>query len=394
MNGATEITLSNATVTSGVGISATMTSNNHNAEDETIPQWKRDFLAKKKTLLLHQQARLKQVAVPSSSDSESGEKTDNEQTDLPSKATQGDEKVKVNGDRPSPVPAVVNGFLPAEPDTEDDDVDSDVDSSMDGDSTDDETVDGKSGGYSFLTAEKYDPDDETEARESSELIIPKEPNVSENKSSTQLADVVVKSAQETSKVASDSAETDTDGSANELPYKPGFVSKLLNKWSSITDQPSNYSPQPSGTKPTSSTVSAPSSSAVVNSTRCTTPAEDRNYSPSNSRSVSQPAAPRPAAEHTPHQTSSSPSRAARPNSGILGADSKSPDEGVSDSVSEELVKRIASYRAPSEIILIESPREQLREGSVSCEDKLPDLSVDTTSEISASQQSDDSPSHR
>ena len=410
MNGAAEISIPNATVSGGVSVSTS----NHTATDnvdETIPQWKREFLAKKKALMMHQQARLKQVAVAPSSDSET---TDTDRDNSPLLSSRAQNEVKVNGTIAEISVAadgevVTNGgYLPAESADEEEvvteeDGDDDSSSSVDeGDSTDDEQVDGKSGGYSFITAEKYVPESVADeaTRNSPELIV-----VTENRRSP--VTVVSSKQQEKEKessspslvdsnTASDSAENDTDNSSNELPYRPGFVSKLLNKWSSISyqtqsQQPSNYTPQSSGTRP-SPISSINNSVSPVPSTSTTEEQQDSNYTLGNTHSGSAIAsaaelthAPQRSVSADAHRTSS---RAERPSSGILG--SGDADEGVSDSVSEELVKRRSSYRAPSEIILIESPREQLREGSVS-EDRLPELSVDTSTEITQYNTEESSP---
>mgnify|MGYP001794726114 CR=1 FL=1 len=402
MNGAAEISIPNATVSEGVSVSTSNHSATDNA-DETIPQWKREFLAKKKALMMHQQARLKQVAVAPLSDSET---TDTDRDNSPLLSSRARNEVKVNGTVAEISVAaggeVVSngGYLPAESADEEDvvteeDGHDDSSSSVDeGDSTDDELVDGKSGGYSFITAEKYVPESVADeaTRNSPELIV-----VTENRRSP--VTVVSSKQQEKeressspslvdSNAASDSAENDTDNSSNELPYRPGFVSKLLNKWSSISyqtqsQQPSNYTPQSSGTRPSPiSSINNSVSPAPSTSTSTTEEQQDSNYTLRNTRSGSAIAsaaelthAPQRSVSADAHRTSS---RAERPSSGILS--SGDTDEGVSDSVSEELVKRRSSYRAPSEIILIESPREQLREGSVS-EDRLPELSVDTSTEI-------------
>ena len=403
MNGAADISIPNTTVSGCVKIST----NNHSATDnadETIPQWKREFLAKKKALMMHQQARLKQVAVAPSSDSET---TDTDRDNSPLLSSRARNEVKVNGTVAEISVAadgevVTNGgYLPAKSADEEEDVvteedgDDDSSSSVDEeDSTDDEQVDGKSGAYSFITAEKYVPESVADeaSRNSPELIVE-----TENRRSP--VTVVSSKQQETeressspslvdSHAASDSAENDTDNSSNELPYRPGFVSKLLNKWSSISyqtqsQQPSNYTPQSSGTRPSPiSSINNSVSPVPSTSTSTTEEQQDSNYTLGNTRSGSAIAsaaelthAPQLSVSADAHRTSS---RAERPSSGILS--SGDTDEGVSDSVSEELVKRRSSYRAPSEIILIESPREQLREGSVS-EDRLPELSVDTSTEI-------------
>ena len=401
MNGAAEISIPNTTVSGGVSISTS----NHTATDnvdEAIPQWKREFLAKKKALMMHQQARLKLVAVAPSSDSET---TDTDRDNSPLLSSRARNEVKVNGTVAEILEAadgevVTNGgYLPAESADEEEEVvteedgDDDCSNSVDeGDSTDDEQVDGKSGGYSFITAEKYVPESVADeaTRNSPELIV-----VTENRRSpvTVVSSKQLEKSRESSSpllvdsnAASDSAENDTDNSSNELPYRPGFVSKLLNKWSSISyqtqsQQPSNYTPQSSGTRP-SPISSINNSVSPAPSTSTTEEQQDSNYTLGNSRSGSAIAsaadlthAPQRSVSADAHRTSS---RAERPSSGILS--SGDTDEGVSDSVSEELVKRRSSYRAPSEIILIESPREQLREGSVS-EDRLPELSVDTSTEI-------------
>ena len=410
MNGAAEISIPNTTVSGGVSVSTSNHSATDNA-DETIPQWKREFLAKKKALMMHQQARLKQVAVAPSSDSET---TDTDRDNSPLLSSRAQNEVKVNGTVAEISVAadgevVTNGgYLPAESADEEDvvteeDGDDDSSSSVDeGDSTDDEQVDGKSGGYSFITAEKYVPvsvaDEAT--RNSPELIV-----VTENRRSpvTLVSSKQREKERESSSpslvdsnAASDSAENDTDNSSNELPYRPGFVSKLLNKWSSISyqtqsQQPSNYTPQSSGTRP-SPISSINNSVSPAPSTSTTEEQQDSNYTLGNTRSGSAIAsaaelthAPQRSVSADAHRTSS---RAERPSSGILS--SGITDEGVSDSVSEELVKRRSSYRAPSEIILIESPREQLREGSVS-EDRLPELSVDTSTEITQYNTEESSP---
>ena len=411
MNGAAEISIPNTTVSGGVSVSTSNHTATDNA-DETIPQWKREFLAKKKALMMHQQARLKQVAVAPSSDSET---TDTDRDNSPLLSSRARNEVKVNGTVAEISVAadgevVTNGgYLPAESADEEEEVvteedgDDDSSSSVDeGDSTDDEQVDGKSGGYSFITAEKYVPESVADeaTRNSPELIV-----VTENRRSpvTVVSSKQLEKSRESSSpllvdsnAASDSAENDTDNSSNELPYRPGFVSKLLNKWSSISyqtqsQQPSNYTPQSSGTRP-SPISSINNSVSPAPSTSTTEEQQDSNYTLGNTRSGSAIAsaaelthAPQRSVSADAHRTSS---RAERPSSGILS--SGDTDEGVSDSVSEELVKRRSSYRAPSEIILIESPREQLREGSVS-EDRLPELSVDTSTEITQYNTEESSP---
>lgn len=319
----------------------TTTSTAMPAEDrrEDVPQWKQDFLAKKKTLQLHEMARLSKVA--SVDDEPVRGEGENNATVISADAS--------NGDHASNGHVIMDDDVVTESDC--DSVDSSIDSSTsgeDGPSTGRSA--GRSGGYSFVTAEQFDPTEPLVVNKTVHTVVDEQTNDSGN-----------------------------DSSSNELPYQPGFVSKLLNKWSSIsyqTNQTSNY---------TSSAFKSVATDQLFKS---------KSLDNDGGRTVNVES--KPVKSYSVDSTLSSGSV---PTSVVDSSSVEAVVEGyktviATDSIDEELVKRRASYRLPDEIILIESdnlsPRELIRDGSVSCEDKLPDLTTDNIIHLSDK----DSPNYR
>lgn len=142
------------------------TRDNGNSQDQLddlshLPQWKRDFIEKKRALAAHQKLQQQR----------------------------GTSKLQSNHH--------TNGF---QKDLIDDEQRLETDSTSDSDSDSSDSNTHKSGGYSFVNGEQYNPDPMDDIRDS------------------------------------EKSEESTEDSSSEYNYKPGYVTKLLNKWSNISYQ--------------------------------------------------------------------------------------------------------------------------------------------------------------
>ena len=228
-----------------------------------LPQWKKDFLEKKRALAALQRERNAKILAHDNGSSHgktSDYKTKGSNYTTPSATSNSNSKANSNSTSTTHLTMNGSAIRPSEVTTDTasttDTTDTESLSSAEGDATK------ISGGYSFVTGETFTPEDSSESA---------------------------------------SNATDTE---DELAYRPGFVHKLLNKWSTISYQ-------------------AP---------------------PVPERKPSRPITLNPA-----------PASAAGQANGKFNNRSEQRSTDKSKTTPEE---RRPSYRAPNEIILIESPRDE------------------------------------
>lgn len=285
-----------------------------------IPQWKRDYLAKKQAFLQYQTERMKVTPIqPVSHISQQNESKSREEN-----TRKEGEVLLISTDstKMSFQSNADNRIIDADELIPPGDMTSDSDdSSIDSDSDNDSQTEhrrGKSGGYSVLNGERLSPS----AVSSDEEEENKDPESTET-------------------------ESETEG-FSELKYHPGFVSKLLNKWSSISYQ---------GESVTASTPTSPPANPPTQSrTFLTLQHSTDKFSPSK-QNVAEPLKSSQEKRIEPH-TKHGPTLTTNPNNLKNEDGMNTPTDNGEDSF-DGVSRRRCSYRAANEIILIESGSPRL-----------------------------------
>ena len=304
--------------------------NSHSSNGlSAVPQWKQEFLAKKRALRDHQwnhNQRLLNTNVGNNPTSSFSGDVDSDFRKDDKKPTT-DENITFatsnNGaliDLTSNQPIVIDGKsgdknIDNDTDNENSETDSDCSSEEDFGISTSETHNKKAGGYSFITGERLGAN-ASDVEDSSE----------ESKSST--------------------ADSDTEGSA-EFKYKPGFVSRLLNKFSTIS-----YQGEPLNNGLPSYKADGYERPPIEGAS---------SMKPSNG-SAPLHLSNKPPKSMAAHDLSTHSSKDATPLTSpthVLTAIKTSLDSTSAETTaSVEPKLSMQSYRAPKEIILIEGPHEK------------------------------------
>lgn len=313
--------------------------------ESAVPQWKLDFLAKKKSLLEYQKGLERRTVARSNNNGSSGGSSKEAKTTGPTKKSYGSnseitlpthDKAIVSQDRTHLNNGELKDYTPREPaasivapadfslataptmDGDKENEKSDCSETDSDASTNSKSLkrNGKSGGYSFLTGERTTGEPESSSSESSES----------------------------------DTESETEGSA-EFTYKPGIVSKLLNKFSTISYH--GHSTVPNG---------------FTSSSRKTTPfvttnmprpnrigVTDIHSKPSALMSEEQSVVTDLTSPRSPPISESINTRLQESRS----APAKTGKDRPPKITTPNRLNKQSSFRAPDEILLIEGPHDEL-----------------------------------